>query len=58
MTKFVKEGPDRKGRTYIIEGEEKSNNVFSVKRFICEVQQQNSEAETQEIADLLLSKLN
>ena len=57
-TKFIKEGPDKKGRTHIIEGEVQGKNVFSIKRFICEVQQQETEAETQEVADLLLKKLN
>jgi len=58
MRKFVKEGPDKKGKTYIIEGEEKTPGVFSVKRFICEVQKQETEKETAEVADLLLLKLN
>lgn len=58
MTKFVKEGPDKKGKTYIIEGEEKGGHVFSIKRFICEVQKQETEKETQEVADLLILKLN
>ena len=57
MKKFIKEGPDKKGRTYIIEGEEKPGKVFSIKRFICEVQMQETEKETQEIADMLLSAL-
>lgn len=57
MTKFIKE-TDNKGKTYIIEGEEKENGkVFSIKRFICEVQKQETEKETQEVADLLLTKL-
>lgn len=57
-TKFIKDGPDKKGRTHIIEGEEKPGKVFSIKRFICEVQQQETEKETQEVADMLLEKLN
>lgn len=57
-TIFVKEGPDKRGRTYIIEGWDKGNNVLSVKRFICEVQRQESEEETQCVADLLVKKLN
>ncbi len=57
MTKFVKE-TDSRGKTYIIEGEEKSGNVFSIKRFICQVQQQETEEETQQVADMLLSALS
>ena len=56
MTKFVKE-TDKRG-TYIIEGEETAKGVFSIKRFICEVQEQETERETQEVADMLLAKLN
>lgn len=56
-TKFVKE-TDGRGRTYIIEGEEKPNKVFSIKRFICQVQEQETEEETQELADMILTKLN
>jgi len=57
-TSFIKEGPDNKGRTYIIEGEKKPKKVFSIKRFICEVQRQETEEETQQVADLLVEKLN
>jgi len=56
-TKFVKE-TDPSGKTYIIEGNLLPGNVFSIKRFICEVQEQETELETQELADMLLSKLN
>lgn len=56
--KFIKEGPDKKGKTYIIEGIEKDGHAFSVRRLICEVQQQETEDKTQEVADLLLKKLN
>lgn len=56
-TKFVKE-TDPSGRTYIIEGTLQVNNVFSIKRFICEIQEQETEQETQELADWLLNKLN
>lgn len=52
---FVKES-DKKG-TYIIEGEAKPGNVFSVKRFICQVQEQETPAETQAIADHLVEIL-
>lgn len=57
-TTFIKEGPDRKGKTYIIEGEKKIGHIFSIKRFICEVQKQETEEETQAVADLLIQKLN
>lgn len=56
-TMFVKEGPDKKGRTYIIEGT-KNGNIFLIKRFICQVQNQKTKDRTQEVADLLLNKLN
>lgn len=56
-TKFVKE-TDPSGKTYIIEGTILSGNVFSIKRFICEVQEQDTDQETQELVDMLLSKLN
>lgn len=55
---YIKEGPDKKGRTHIIEGVPGDKNVFSVTRFICEVQPQETEKETQEVADLLVEKLN
>ena len=55
-TKFIKE-TDRKG-TYIIEGEVKPQNVFSINRFICQVQEQETEKETQEVADMLIKALN
>jgi hypothetical protein len=55
MLTFKKES-DKKG-TYIIEGEEKEDQVFSIKRFICQVQDQGSNEKTQEVADLLLSAL-
>ena len=58
MKKFVKEGPDDKGRTYIIEGKEKPGKVFSIERFVCEVVNQETEEETQELADFILEKLN
>lgn len=56
-TKFVKE-TDPSGKTYIIEGTILPGNVFSIKRFICEVQEQETEQETLEVADMLLNKLN
>lgn len=57
-TSFIKEGPDERGRIYIIEGEKQPNSIFSVKRFVCEVQQQQNETETQKVADLLVKQLN
>ncbi|MFK2716278.1 hypothetical protein ACIXUF_11980 [Bacteroides fragilis] len=53
-TKFVKE-TDRKG-TYIIEGSF-DGTFFNIKRFICQVQEQETEKETQELADFILSNL-
>ncbi len=55
---FIKEGPDKRGTISIIEGTVKPGNVFSVKRFICDVCPQQTEKETEAIADLLLKKLN
>ncbi len=57
-TKFIAEGPDKRGRFDIIEGEEKPKKVFSVKRFICEVLPQETAAETKAVADMLVAKLN
>ncbi|MEE6129132.1 hypothetical protein V2E39_17155 [Chryseobacterium arthrosphaerae] len=54
-TKFIKE-QDRKG-TDIIEGWVKPGNVFSIKRFICQVAPQETEKETQELADYILKSL-
>lgn len=51
-TKFVKE-TDRK----IIEGSF-DGTFFNIKRFICQVQKQETEKETQKLADFILSKLN
>lgn len=56
-TTFIKEGPDDRGRIFIIEGEIQPKKVFSIKRFICEVQQQETPEETQALADMLLEKL-
>ncbi len=58
MSKFIKEGPDKRGRTHIIEGEVKPGNVFSINRFICEVQNQQTEKETQQVADMIVNALN
>lgn len=57
MTNFIKE-TDNKGKTYIIGGEKKQDNVFSVNRFICEIQKQETEEETQQVADLVLFSLS
>ncbi len=54
---YIIEGPDKKGRTYIIEGEKKPNMVFSVNRFMCEVQKQETEKETREVAEMILQAL-
>lgn len=55
MTKFIKQSDKR--RTYIVEGEEKPNQVFSITRFICEIQKQETEKETQQVANLVLAAL-
>jgi len=52
---YIKE-TDRKG-TDIIEGTKKPGNVFSVNKFICRVQPQETEKETQELADWIIKKL-
>lgn len=54
---FVKE-TDNRGRTFIIEGEKKAKGTFSITRFICQVQEQETEQETQQVADLILNALN
>lgn len=54
---YIKE-TDNKGRTYIIEGEKQPKYVFSVKRFICQVQDQETPEETQELADFIIKKLS
>ena len=55
IPKFVKE-TDRKV-SFIIEGSY-DGTFFNIKRFICQVQKQETEKETQELADFILSKLN
>ncbi len=54
--KFIKV-TDKRG-TDIVEGEVKPGKVFSIKRFICTVQSQETEKETQEVADLIVDALN
>ena len=55
----IKSSPDKKGKTHIVEvDEDKSTNIRNVVRFICEVQNQKTEEETQMIADLILDNLN
>ena len=51
---FIKE-TDKRGRTYIIEGHQEKGNVFNISRFICEVQAQETEDKTNELADMLLT---
>ena len=59
VTKFIKEGPDKKGLTHIIlVDEDQEAKTRTVKKFICEVQKQETEEETQMVADLLLDNLN
>ena len=59
IRKFIKEGPDKKGRLFIIEvDEDKSNSTRNVIRFICEVQNQETIRETHKVADLILESLN
>jgi len=48
---------DKKG-TYIIEGIIQPGKVFSIKRFICDVQPQETAEETDIVADLLVNALN
>ena len=55
-TTFIIE-KDNRGRFEIIEGWMKPKNVFSVKRFICQVQEQETEEETRKLAEFIISKL-
>ena len=55
-TKFVKQR-DKKG-IYIIEGIENKENVFSITRIICLIQQQESEIEEEKLADVIVDLLN
>lgn len=55
MLSYIKH-TDKKG-TDIIEGEKKSNNEFSISKFICKVQEQETKKETQEVADMLVKAL-
>lgn len=57
-TIFVKEGSGKKGLIDIIEGYDKGGQVLSIKRFICQVQRQETEKETNQVADLLVNALN
>ncbi|MGC1471513.1 MAG: hypothetical protein WA775_02880 [Psychroserpens sp.] len=57
-TLFIKEGPDKRGKYDIIEGHDRGNNLFSIKRFICQITPQQTEKETVAIADMLVQKLN
>lgn len=51
-TIFVKQKDKQKW--YIIEGIEKPGQVLSVKRFICEITPQETEKETEQLADFVL----
>ncbi|MCT3671970.1 hypothetical protein HZP71_02360 [Elizabethkingia anophelis] len=55
-TTFVKE-TDNKGRTYIIEGWIKPGNIFSIKCFVCQVQERETEKETEDLADFIIESL-
>ncbi|MGJ1296520.1 hypothetical protein ACR777_20075 [Sphingobacterium spiritivorum] len=55
-TTFIIE-KDNRGRFEIIEGCIKPKNVFSVKRFICQVQEQETEEETRKLAEFIISEL-
>ncbi len=46
-----------KRKTCIVQGEVGPGQFFSVTRFICEVTQQETEEETQAVADMLLQGL-
>ncbi len=54
---YIIEGPDKKGRTYIIEGEKRPNMIFSINRFMCEVQKQQTEKDTRLVAEIILQAL-
>jgi hypothetical protein len=56
MLIYTKE-TDKRGKVCIIEGIDKGNQVLSVTRFICDVQTQGTEKETQELADLIIKAL-
>lgn len=56
-TIFVKE-PNKRGEYEIFEGEPKPGNVLSIKRFVCTIGHQETEEETEEMADFVLKKLN
>lgn len=57
--KFVIEGPDKKGKTHIIEvKEEKGKKIRYVQRFICEITPQETRLKTRLLAYKILGKLN
>lgn len=57
IRKFIKE-TDRKGTSIFEVDEDKSTMTRSIVRFICDVGRQETEEQTQELADYLLDKLN
>lgn len=57
-TDFIIDGPDKRGRVHIIEGEKRhATSEFNVKRFVCEVQTQETEKETQALAEQIVRAL-
>ena len=55
---YIIQTDEKKGKTYIIEGEERPGDMFAIKRFICQVQPQETEEETRLVAQLILNALN
>ena len=57
--KYIIEGPDKKGKTYIIEvDEDKDTMTRNIVRFMCEVCPQATPGETRLLAYEILGKLN
>lgn len=57
--KFITEGPDKRGRIFIIEvDEDKSTSTRNVIRFVCEVSKQDNDEQTKMVTDLILDNLN
>lgn len=56
-TIFVKER-NKRGGFEIFEGEPRPKNVLNITRFICTIGQQETEKETEKLADFVLKKLN
>ena len=57
MRKFIKE-TDRKGTSIFEVDENKETMTRHIVRFICDVGKQETEQQTQEVADLIIKKLN